>query len=122
MYLNEGGIQVDIQQLPQVLKDFFNASNLHHLDAYLDTFSENAIVFDEGQEHRGKIAIKNWIEKPFKAHVTNDPVTAIQSNDEIIVTCKVDGDFDKTGLADPLLLRFNFKVNEGKIVELLIKE
>jgi hypothetical protein len=37
-----------------------------------------------------------------------------------IVTPHVDGDYDATGLPDPLVLSFYFSVHGGKIVQLII--
>ncbi|MFC6647772.1 hypothetical protein [Paenibacillus rhizoplanae] len=37
-----------------------------------------------------------------------------------MVVFKVDGDFDKTGLPDPLYLDFNFQIRNDKIKQLAI--
>lgn len=38
-----------------------------------------------------------------------------------MVTCKIDGDYDKTGLPDPLFLDFKFRLRGDKIVRLEIE-
>jgi hypothetical protein len=118
--LPNGGIHMDIKHLPKVIKNFIIASNKPNQDDFVDSFADNAIVVDEGKEHRGKLAIKKWSNNHFDVNVTLDPRTVNQVGDEIIVTCKLSGDYDKTGLPDPLLLDFHFQINEGKIINLSI--
>jgi hypothetical protein len=36
------------------------------------------------------------------------------------VRCRYDGDYDKTGLPDPLIMTNYFRVRDGKIVTLFI--
>ncbi|MFD1174808.1 nuclear transport factor 2 family protein [Paenibacillus puldeungensis] len=113
---------MDINQLPQIINDFLNASNKPDPNAFVDCFSDDAIVVDEGQERIGKAAIKKWSdENHFGANVTLEPRNARRDDDEIIVACKVDGDFDKTGLPDPLVLSYYFRMQDGKIARLYIE-
>lgn len=112
---------MEIKHLPTVIKSFLIAANKPDQDAFVGSFAEDAIVADEGKEHRGKSAIHTWSYNHFDVHATLDPRTAEEDGDEIIVTCKLDGDFDKTGLPDPLLLDFHFVINEGKIIKLTIR-
>jgi ketosteroid isomerase-like protein len=112
---------MNINQMPQVIKDFITATNKPDADAYLDCFSEDAIVLDEGQKRYGKNAIKKWSnENQFAVNVKLEPKRAKHASNEIIITCKIDGDFDKNGLSDPILLDFHFCIRDDKIVELSI--
>ena len=49
-----------------------------------------------------------------------DPVSARRHYGDEIVTFKLDGQYDKTGLPDPLLLTFYFSLHEAKICRLII--
>jgi hypothetical protein len=109
-------------QLAQSINAFIEATNAHHSDEFLATLSESAVITDEGQEYRGIGAIKEWSdEKYIGAKVTLDVVDLINSNGTTIVTLKVDGNFDKTGLPDPFLMDFHFTIDTNKIVALDIR-
>jgi len=93
--------------LPQVIQDFIAAANKPDPEAYVDCFSEDALVLDEGKEWEGKAAIKKWsAAHHFGANITLELKQHKQHEEEIVVVFKVDGDFDKTGLPDPLYLDF----------------
>lgn len=47
--------------LPQVIQDFIAASNKPDPDAYINCFSEDALIFDEGKVWAGKSAIRKWV-------------------------------------------------------------
>jgi len=99
-------------QMPPSIAAFIKATNAHKSDEFLATLTESAIVTDEGQEYRGIAAIKKWSdEKYIGARVTLDAVDLMNSNGKTIVTLKVDGNFDKTGLPDPFLMDFHFTIN-----------
>lgn len=108
--------------LPQVIQDFIVAANKPDPKAYADCFSEDALVFDEGKEWAGKAAISKWsAEHHFAANITLEPIKDKQDEEETIVVFKVDGDFDKTGLPDPLYLDFYFEISKHKIKQLAIR-
>lgn len=110
-----------LKQVPQVITDYITASNQPDPAGFVKCFAEDAVVLDEGQERKGKAAIKEWSDEyHFGANVTLEPKETKQDGDEFIVTCKIDGDYDKTGLPDPLLLDYHFKIENGKISRLSI--
>ena len=45
---------------------------------------------------------------------------AVDHYGDVIVTAKLDGTYDKTGLPDPLILTFYFTVRDDKITMLII--
>jgi hypothetical protein len=49
-----------------------------------------------------------------------DVLNGAERQGRTIVTLKVDGTFDRTGLPDPLVMNQEFKVADGKITELRI--
>jgi hypothetical protein len=109
-------------QLAQSINAFIEATNAHHSDEFLATLSESAVITDEGQEYHGIGAIKKWSdEKYIGAKVTLEVVDVMNNNGKTIVTLKVDGNFDKTGLPDPFLMDFHFTINTNKITALDIR-
>ncbi|AFH62769.1 nuclear transport factor 2 family protein [Paenibacillus caseinilyticus] len=113
---------MELNLLPQVIEEFIAASNKPDPEAYVDCFSEDAMVLDEGKEWVGKTAIKKWSdEHHFGANVTLDPQKYRQHEAETMVVFKVDGDFDKTGLPNPLYLDFYFHIRNHKINQLVIQ-
>lgn len=108
-------------KLPQPVETYFNASNIPDPSAFLSIFDENAIVVDEGHEYQGATAIKEWSEQHhFSTKLIMEATNVVQIHNKTIITAKIDGDFDKTGLPDPLLLDFHFTVSEDKITRLII--
>ena len=109
-------------QMPQPIAAFTKATNAHNSDELLATLTAGAVITDEGQEYRGIGAIKKWSdEKYIGARVTLDPVDLMNGDGKTIVTLRVDGNFDKTGLPDPLLLDFHFTLDTNKISALDIR-
>jgi hypothetical protein len=111
-----------INDLPRSIEAFIRATNKHDTGELLAALAGDAVVTDEGQSYRGIAAIKNWSdEKYIGAKVTLDPVGAVNRDGTTIVTVKVDGSFDKTGLPDPFLMDFHFIVDGAKIAALNIR-
>lgn len=113
---------MNINQMPQVIHNFIIASNKPDPAGYVNCFAEDGVVIDEGQRRQGKDAIKDWSDKyHFAAHVTLEPREVQGDENEVTLTCKIDGDYDKTGLPDPLLLDYYFLIKGNKITYLSIK-
>ena len=53
---------------PQLLADYFVATNAHDVAAMSAFFSEDAVVHDEGRDHRGLAAIRAWMEETIKKY------------------------------------------------------
>jgi hypothetical protein len=47
-------------------------------------------------------------------------VRAVDRHGDVILTAKLDGTYDKTGLPDPLILTFYFTLRGDRIVTLII--
>jgi hypothetical protein len=54
--------------LPPPLAAYYEAKNRHDTDAMLAPFAEDAVVRDEGQEHRGRAAIRTWMEHTIRKY------------------------------------------------------
>lgn len=108
-------------QLPESVKTYFNAANEEQQDAFLAAFDENAYVFDDNREFKGLEAIRNWSKTDvFGAHVRFEITDVMENGGEYAVTASLDGDFDKTNLPNPFLLKHTFKLSGGKIKELQV--
>ena len=80
------------------------------------SFALNAVVKDVGREIRGIAAIKEWANKEiFAVNVTLDVIEVAEGAGQTIVTVKIDGTFDRTGLPDPLLIDHCFTIAADKI-------
>ncbi len=101
------------------ISDFVEAVNQRNTDDFLSAFSENAVISDEGHQYQGIRAIKEWnAEKNIGAEITLRPVEVTERNGRTILTAEVDGNFDKTGLADPFLMDLYFAIDKNLITAL----
>lgn len=106
-------------QLPKPVETHFYATNAEEPVTFLSIFAEDAVVVDAGKEYHGKPAIKEWSDSDyFGVHLRMAVTNAVQDAQEIVVTAKCDGDYDKTGLPDPLYLDFHFTVEGDKVTRL----
>jgi hypothetical protein len=109
-------------KIPNPISAFIKATNAHNPAELIATFNDRSVISDEGREYRGTAAIKKWFEeKSVGANVTLEPKNIVDRNGKTIVTMKVDGTFDKTGLPDPLLLDFHFQIDANQITALNIR-
>ena len=62
------------------------------------------------------VEIKEWASQEiFAVNVTLDVMEVAQRGGQTIVTVKIDGTFDRTGLPDPLLMDHCFTIGADKI-------
>jgi len=98
---------------------YINAINNEQADAFAALFAAGAVVEDNGRTFTGIGAIRHWAEQEiFAVHVRLQPVNTAARNGETIVLTLVDGDFDKTGLPDPLYMNQAITESNGKITRL----
>lgn len=108
-------------KLQEPIETYLNTTNNPDPKKFISIFAEDATVIDEGQEYVGLDKIQEWSAKHhFAAKLELKVTNVIEKNLIIVVTAKVDGDFDKTGLPDPLLLDFHFTILKGMIAKLEI--
>ncbi len=106
-------------QLPKPVETYIRAINAHNADALQSSFTQDAVVKDVGREFRGTAAIKEWANREiFAVHVTLEVMDVTERDGQTIVTVKIDGTFDRTGLPDPLLMDHCFTVAGDKIAAL----
>ena len=107
--------------LPPLVAAFVEATNRFDLEKLLTTFADDALVNDQLRDYWGKAAIRDWAERDIIGDRLTIAVTKIVSHyGNFIVTANVDGNFDKRGLPDPLVLAFYFTSHHELIVQLII--
>ena len=105
--------------LPEIAAAYVRATNNHDPAAFIACFTENAVVNDAGREFRGKDAIKAWSDHEIMAAQVTLEVQGVTSRDgEVIIATRVDGNFDRTGLPDPLIIHHHITAEGGKIAQL----
>jgi hypothetical protein len=97
------------------------AINSFDLDGIMDTFADDALVNDFSREFWGLDHIRAFMSKEFVGdHVTVEPVEVVENAGMWCVRCRYDGDYDKTGLPDPLIMTNYIRLRNGKIVTLFV--
>jgi ketosteroid isomerase-like protein len=108
-------------QLTGVLADHISAVNAFDVDAIMSTLADDALVNDNHREFWGAEAIRAWVTKELVGdHVTLDVTEVIEHHGDTFVRAHYDGEYDKTGLPDPLILTNYFSVRDNKIVRLYV--
>ncbi len=108
-------------ELSGIVAEHVAAVNRFDLDAIVATFAEDAYVNDAHREISGRAAIRRWVAKEMvDDKVTLDVQEVIDHHGDVIVRAAYDGDYDKTGLPEPLVMSNYFGVRDGRIVSLAI--
>jgi hypothetical protein len=112
---------LSIEAVPQVIQDHIAAYRSHDAEAFMATLARDALVNDIQREFLGHEAIRAWAdEEIFATKVTLEIEAALEHFDNIIIRFRVDGDFDKSSLPDPLILTYYFAVRDDRITQLII--
>jgi hypothetical protein len=107
--------------LPPAIERFIAATNAFDLDAWMDTFAEDAFVNDNHREFWGKDAIRKFAAREITGDKVTMAVTEVRDQHGMIaIAAKVDGNYDKTNLPNPLILSFYFVLDRDKIASLFI--
>jgi hypothetical protein len=107
--------------LPPLLATYVEANNSFDLERLLGTFVEDALVNDQLRDYWGKSAIREWAKRDIIGEgLTMNVTKVINHHGNFIVTANVDGNYDKRGLPDPLVLAFYFTTQSDLIVQLII--
>lgn len=103
--------------LPTPIDAYYTAKNAHDLDAMLAPFAEDAHVRDEGEDHRGRGAIRAWMENTTRKYrVTATPEEASRDGEQHIVRALVAGNFP----GSPAYLTYRFRLAGDRIAQLEI--
>jgi hypothetical protein len=103
----------------ETVTSYVRAINGDDATGFIALFTDNAVVDDAGREFRGTAAIKEWSDREiFGAQVKIEVLDSKGKEGETVLTTKVDGNFDRTGLPDPVIITHRVTVANGKIVGL----
>jgi ketosteroid isomerase-like protein len=107
--------------LPAPVLGFVQAMNMYDLDGMVSRFAPDAIANDQMRHYEGRDAIRAWLAKEIAGDRVTMFVTEILHHlGGVAILAKVTGDYDKTGLPDPLELRFYFTLAGDAIAQLVI--
>jgi hypothetical protein len=107
--------------LPAPVQGYITAGNAFDGDALIAWFADDAMVNDARRVFRGTAAIRRWLEREVLGdRVTMQVSTATEHYGVTEVDAVMDGDYDKTGLPDPLILAHYFTVSDDRIARLVI--
>jgi hypothetical protein len=107
--------------LPELIAAYIAAHNRADTDAFIATFSADALLNDVQREFVGHDAIRAWAAREiFGDRVTMQVRQAFRNHRDIVVHARIDGDFDKSKLPDPLILSYYFAIDANKITQLII--
>src|ERR1700691_3863786 len=107
--------------LPTLVAAYVEATNSFDLERLMSTFAEDALVNDQLRDYWGKPTIREWAKRDIIGErLTMNVTKVINHYDNFIVTANVDGNYDKRGLPDPLVLAFYFSAQRDLIVQLII--
>jgi SnoaL-like protein len=99
-------------KMPDSIASFFEVSNGASALALERFLTENAVVHDENQTHRGHEAIRAWLqEAKHKYAYTVEPLHAFQRDSTVTVRARVSGNFP----GSPVELNHVFRLTGGKI-------
>jgi len=107
------------QVLSSPAEEFVRTVNEGDAAALVGLFAADAQVDDAGRSISGLDAIREWSEREIFAVAMTFAVLGRRRQDgEEVITVKVEGNFDKTGLPDPLVMDQHVLAEDGKITRL----
>jgi hypothetical protein len=113
--------QIPLPALPPLVAAYVEATNSFDLERLLVLFTDDALVNDQLRDYWGKQAIKEWAACDIIGErLTMQVVKIVEHYGHFIVTANIDGNYDKRGLPDPLVLAFYFSAHGDQIVQLII--
>jgi ketosteroid isomerase-like protein len=104
-------------ELPSALGAFFDAKKAYDTDALIETLAPDAVVTDEGEEHRGADSIRAWNDAAIaRFKPVYDVKRVVAGKDGIVVSVEVSGDFPTS----PAMLDFHATLRADKIAAMTI--
>jgi hypothetical protein len=109
-------VTVALDQLPGVVGRYFELDP-EEVELFVELFSDDATVLDEGETHRGTAKIRSWRTGPATKYTYTTEVFGVESHgrDRYLVSGRLTGDFPG-GTAD---LRWDFTL-AGELIGRLV--
>jgi ketosteroid isomerase-like protein len=103
--------------LSPTLVDYFAATNAHDVAAMSASFAEDAVVEDEGRQHEGLVAIRDWMRETIEKYDFKlDPIESSRHGGKGQVLISISGKFP----GSPITLQYQFTFDGQKIARLVI--
>ena len=104
--------------VPKPVADYLAAEQAKDAERVLLCFTAKGLVHDEGQDYRGRDAIRQWKQAADeKYRYTMQPLSAQTHGNEVTVRARLTGDFP----GSPVELIYFFKVSNDNIASLEIR-
>ncbi|MFI1002740.1 nuclear transport factor 2 family protein [Streptomyces galbus] len=84
-----------LPELPARVRTYLDAHARHDVPTAADCFGPAAVVVDDGRTHRGREAVRAWLERTSSEYTyTTTPLSAVPHDDRHwTVTQRLEGDF-----------------------------
>ena len=103
--------------LEPVIQQYIDASNAHEVKTILACFTDDAVVRDENETHRGKIDVERWLKTTIEKYKFRfKPLKVEQAGAETLVNVEISGTFP----GSPITLDYYFTIADDKITSLII--
>jgi ketosteroid isomerase-like protein len=107
-------MQLDV---PQPVSDYLAAEKAKDANKVALCFTEDGLVHDERQDHRGRDAIRQWkLDADAKYRYVLEPLSASTNGDTVELRARLTGDFP----GSPIELDYIFRLVGNKIASLEI--
>jgi hypothetical protein len=104
------------RELPPTAAEYLHMVNTGDAPGFARLFAPAAIVEDNGRRIDGHAAVAAWAASDiFAVNVRLELLDASQRNGAIVLKTKVDGDFDRTGLPNPLVMEHELRTADNRI-------
>lgn len=96
---------------------YFAAANAHRVEEMIATFTQDAVVQDEGRELRGSAAIREWMEETIEKYDYQvEPLESSRMGQKTVVLASIRGKFP----GSPITLQYAFTFDGPRIARLEI--
>ena len=104
---------------PDVIRRYFEAHDRRDTETALSAFASDARVFDDGHDYRGVDAIRDWLTRASTQFTYTRTLVDVSEGDpnHWHVRNRLQGDFPG-GVVE---LRYQFRIADGAIAELIIE-
>jgi len=107
--------------VPEAVRTYITASNASDADAVMAAFADDAVVNDTRREFSGIDAIRAWLDREIIGDKVTMNVASTRTHHGLVtVDAVMDGNYDRTGLPDPLVLTFYSALAGDHIAQLII--
>ena len=105
-------------ELPKPIAYYFGAQKSRDVEAQTRCFTDDALVHDEGQDYRGRDAIRGWKERvQAKFEYDCEPLAVTIDGSDARVLVRLTGNFP----GSPVELEHRFTLKNDEIAELFIE-